>query len=97
MIVSELPSELGRNLTLETNPVRIVDRMEKATRKKVIPLIKVVWDCKGKEKSTWETQAKMKADLPEWFKQFEEEAVLGLDSGTNPYQVGKTCSIPDSC
>ena len=64
MIVSELPSELGRNLTLETNPVRIVDRMEKATRKKVIPLIKVVWDCNGKEESAWETEAKMKADFP---------------------------------
>ena len=93
VIVPELPSELGRNLTLETRPVRIVDRMEKATRKKVIPLIKVVWYCNGKEESTWETEAKMKADFPEWFKQFEEEVMLGLDSGTNPYQVGVTCSI----
>ena len=95
VILPELPSELGKNLTLETSPVRIVDRMEKATRKKIIPMIKVVWDCSGKELSTWETEAKMKADFPRWYSQFENEEVLGLDSRTNPNQVGETCSIPD--
>lgn len=53
VIVSELPSKLRRNLTLEKRPVWIMDMMKKATRKKVIQTIKV----------TWKRKAKMKADF----------------------------------
>ena len=94
VFIPEIPSDLGTNLTLETRPVRIVDRMEKATRNKTTQMIKVIWECNGREETTWETEARKKAEFPEWLKQFEEE-VLGADSRTNPYQVAETCSIPD--
>ena len=95
VIVPEIPSDLGTNLTLETRPVRILDRMEKAMRKKTIQMVKIVWDCSGREEITWETEARMKADYPEWFNQFMDEDALGSDSRTNPLQVGETCRIPD--
>ena len=47
IIIPEIPADLGKNLTLETVPVRIVDRMEKATRKKTIQMIKIIWDYNG--------------------------------------------------
>ena len=71
-----------------------MDRMEKTTRNKTTQMLKVIWESNGREEITWETAARMKAEFPEWMKQFEEE-VLGADSRTNPYQVGETCSIPD--
>ncbi|WZZ87668.1 hypothetical protein YC2023_116247 [Brassica napus] len=95
VIVPEIPSDLGTNLTLETRPVRILDRMEKAMRKKTIQMVKIVWDCSGHEEITWETEARMKADYPEWFNQFMDEDALDSDSRTNPLQVGETCRIPD--
>ncbi|XP_048627572.1 uncharacterized protein LOC125596542 [Brassica napus] len=67
IVIPEIPSDLGTNLTLETRPVRIVDRMEKAMRNKTIQMVKVVWECSGQEQVTWETEMRMKADYPEWF------------------------------
>lgn len=55
IIVHKIPLELGHNLTLDRRPVRIIHRIEKATQKKVIQMIKVVLDCNRKEKVTWET------------------------------------------
>ena len=92
--IPELPSDLGTNLTLKTWPVRIMDRIEKATRNKTTQMLKVIWECNGREEVTWETEARMKAEFPGWMKQFEEES-LGSDSRTNAYQAGETCSIPD--
>ncbi|KAG7533312.1 Zinc finger CCHC-type [Arabidopsis thaliana x Arabidopsis arenosa] len=62
--VEDVPSELKENLTVEANPIRIVDRMEKGTRRKKISMIKVLWDCGGREETTWETENKMMADFP---------------------------------
>ena len=42
IVLSEIPADLGKNQTLETRPVRILDQTEKATRKKTIPMIKVI-------------------------------------------------------
>ncbi|KAF8083001.1 hypothetical protein N665_0797s0001 [Sinapis alba] len=64
-VIPEIPFDLGTNLTLETSPVRIVDRMEKAMRRKTIKMVKVFWDCNGQEQVTWETEARMKADFRE--------------------------------
>ena len=47
VLIPEIPSDLGTNLTFETRPVRIVDRMEKEMRKKTIQMVKVIWDCNG--------------------------------------------------
>ena len=67
VLIPEIPSDLGTNLTLDTRPVRIVDRMEKAMRKKTIQMVKVIWDCNGREETTLEMEAMMKAELPKWF------------------------------
>ena len=95
IVLPEIPADVGKNLTVETRPVRIVDRTEKATRKKTIPMIKVVWDYNGKDAITWETEARMKAEYPEWYGQFVQDETLSVDSRTNPSQVGETCRIPD--
>ena len=70
VLIPEIPSDLGTNLTFEIRPVRIVDTMEKAMRKKTIQMVKVIWDCNGREETTWETEARMKAEFPNWFDQF---------------------------
>ena len=95
IVLPEIPADLGKNLTLETRPVRIVDRTEKAMRKKTVPMIKVVWEFNGKDVITWETEARMKAEYPEWYSQFLPDTTLDLDSRTNPLLVGETCHVPD--
>ncbi|XP_048627495.1 uncharacterized protein LOC125596363 [Brassica napus] len=82
IILPEIPTDLDKNLTLETRPVRIVDRTEKTTRKKTIPMIKVVWEYNGKDVITWETEATMKAEYPEWYDQrWTSDVGAGRDSG----------------
>ena len=93
VFIPEIPSDLGTNLSLETRPVRILDRMEKATRKKTIQMVKVIWDCSGREETTWETEARMKAEFPNWFDQFGLDETHDSDSRTNPLLVGETCNI----
>ena len=53
VLIPEIPSDLGTNLSLETRPVRIVDRMEKSMRKKTIQMVKVIWDYNDREETTW--------------------------------------------
>ncbi|KAF8045973.1 hypothetical protein N665_4159s0001 [Sinapis alba] len=90
----EIPTDLCKNLTLELRPVRIVDRMEKATRKKTIQMVKVIWYCNGREETTWETKARMTADFPKWFDKFLDKEIFDSNSRTNPFQVGETCHTP---
>ena len=54
---------------------------------------KVVWDYNGKDVITWETEARMKAEYPEWYGQFVQDETLIIDSRTNPSQVGETCHV----
>ena len=95
IVLPEIPADLGKNLTLETRPVRIVDRTEKAMRKKTVPMTKLVWEFNGKDVITWETEARMKAEYPEWYSQFLPDRTLDLDSRTNPLLVGESCHVPD--
>ena len=95
IVLPEIPTDLGKNLTIETRPVRIVDRTEKATRKKTIPMIKVVWDYNGKDVVTWETEGRMKAEYPEWYGQFVQGETPSTDSRTNLLLVKETCSVAD--
>ena len=48
-------------------PLRIVDRKEHVLRRKVIPLVKVVWSFHGEEEATWETEEEMKKAYPHLF------------------------------
>ena len=94
IVLPEIPADLGKNLTLETRPVRIVDQTEKAMRKKTVPMIKVVWEFNGKDVITLETEARMKVEYPEWYDQFLPDTTLDLDSRTNPLLMGETCHVP---
>ena len=91
----EIPADIGKNLTLETRPVRIVDRSEKAMRKKMVPMIKVVLDYNGEDLITWEMEERMKAEYLEWYIQFLPEETLNSDSRTNLMLVEETCHVPD--
>ena len=96
IVLPEIPKDLGKNLTLETRPVRIIDRMEKAMRRKTVPMLKIVWEFNGKDIITWETEPKMKAEYPEWYGQYEGGEPSSLNSGTSSFQVGETCHVPSS-
>jgi len=53
-----------------------------------------LWNYGGREKYTWETKNKMKANFLEWFKEMGKDQ-LDADSGTNPIQGGETCNARD--
>lgn len=55
------------NLTFEERPVRILDRQSRALRRKVIPLVKVLWRSQKFEEATWETEESMRLKYPELF------------------------------
>jgi len=96
IVLPEIPKDLGKNLTLETRPVRIIDRMEKAMRRKTVPMLKIIWEFNGKDIITWETEARMNAEYPEWYGQYEGGEPSSLNSGTSSFQVGETCHVPSS-
>ncbi|KAF8082260.1 hypothetical protein N665_0840s0004 [Sinapis alba] len=94
IVEPEIPTDLCKNLTLGLRPVRIVEMIEKSSRIKTIHMVKVIWECNGREETTWETEAKMRVDFPKWFDQFLDKETFDSDSRTNPIQVGETCHTP---
>ena len=73
-MVPEPPSDLRENLTVEGRPVRIIGRKTKPESRKNIKMIQVVWDCDGEEETTWEPEARMKAEFPKWFDKLTEDS-----------------------
>ncbi|MFX5441810.1 hypothetical protein ABTD45_19525, partial [Acinetobacter baumannii] len=63
---------LQPNLTLETRPVRVIERRVKELRRKKIPMMRVLWDCDGVQEETWEPEARMKARFKKWFEKQAE-------------------------
>ncbi|XP_006603152.1 uncharacterized protein [Glycine max] len=59
--------QVKENLTYETQPLRIDDRMVKQLREKEIPLVKVVWGSASGEDATWELEGKMRDAYPTLF------------------------------
>ncbi|XP_048491898.1 uncharacterized protein LOC125493114 [Beta vulgaris subsp. vulgaris] len=55
------------NMTFEERPVQILDRQNRALRRKVIPLVKVLWRSQKYEEATWETGESMRLKYPELF------------------------------
>ncbi|XP_010506868.1 PREDICTED: uncharacterized protein LOC104783406 [Camelina sativa] len=93
-VVEDVPPELRENLIVKATPIRIIDRMVKGLRRKNINMVKILWSCGERDEATWETQNKMKANYPKWFKEMGEYQ-LEPDSGTNPFQGGDTCNARD--
>ena len=51
-VLRDQPVELKEDLTYEEIPVKIVDRKDQVLRKKVIPLVKVLWMNHDREEAT---------------------------------------------
>ena len=54
-------------MTVETSPMRIVDREIKQLRGKDIALVKVVWGGPADGNVTWELESQMRDSYPELF------------------------------
>ena len=53
--------------TYEEKPIQILDRKEKVLRRKMIPLVKILWQYHGMEEVTWELEASIRERYPELF------------------------------
>ena len=63
--VESLP--VRQDLTIEEQPIQILDRKEKVLRNKTIPLVKVLWRGQNYEEATWEPEAEFRARCPHLF------------------------------
>jgi hypothetical protein len=52
--------EVSGDLTLETKPVKIMDRSEKVLRNKKVPLVRVFWRNSQIEEETWKRESEIK-------------------------------------
>lgn len=50
--VTTIPHDLNLHLTLEAPPVQNLDMMETQTRKKVIKMVLIRWECNGSMERT---------------------------------------------
>ncbi|KAA3460519.1 DNA/RNA polymerases superfamily protein [Gossypium australe] len=59
--------EVNPDLTMEEEPVQILDRDVKVLRRKSVPLVKVLWRNHGVEEATWEPEDMMRQQYPQLF------------------------------
>jgi uncharacterized protein Smg (DUF494 family) len=50
------PLQIRKNMTYEETLVKVLDRKEQELRTKKIPLVKVLWNNHGIEKTSWELE-----------------------------------------
>ena len=55
------------DLSYVEQPVKILDRKERGTRRKVIKMYKVQWNHHTEEEATWETESYLNQNLPGFF------------------------------
>ena len=53
--------------TFEKGPVRIMDSRDQVLRRKIVRLVKVLWQQRGVEEATWEREETMRATYPSSF------------------------------
>jgi hypothetical protein len=58
---------LGKDLTHQEYPVKILDTSEKVTRNNRYKMCKVQWSNRTEEDVTWEKEDQLKAQFPEIF------------------------------
>jgi hypothetical protein len=56
--------EVREDLTMEVQPVQIMDRSIKELRNKKVPLVKVLWRNSQIEEETWESESEMMMKYP---------------------------------
>lgn len=59
--------DLNEDASFEERPIKIMDRREKNLRGKVIHLVRVLWQHRGVEESTWEREDAIRANYPQLF------------------------------
>ena len=60
--------EVDTDGTFEEEPVCIVDSRDQVLRRKTVKLVKVLWQHRGVEESTWECEDTMRATYPFLFR-----------------------------
>jgi hypothetical protein len=58
-ILPQIPMEVREDLTMEIQPVQIMDRSIKELRNKKVSLVKVLWRNSQIEEETWERESEM--------------------------------------
>jgi hypothetical protein len=66
-VLPPVPMEVKEDLTLETRPVKIMDRSEKTLRNKRVSLVRVLWRNSQIEEETWERESEIKEKYPHLF------------------------------
>jgi hypothetical protein len=69
---------VGKDLTYEEYPVKILDTSEKVTRNNRHKMCKVQWSNHTEEEATWEKEDQLKAEFPNIFSNLSESR--GRDS-----------------
>ena len=59
-VLDPKPSDLDENLSYEEQPIRILDRKVRSTRRKDITMVKVLWSDHRSQEATWETEDSMR-------------------------------------
>jgi hypothetical protein len=65
MLLEELT--IGKDLTYQEYPVKILDTSEKVTRSNRYKMCKVQWSNHTKDEATWEKEDQLKAEFPDIF------------------------------
>ena len=60
--------EVDTNVTFEEGPVCIIDSRDQVLQRKTVRLVRVLWQHRGVEKSTWERKDTMRATYPFLFR-----------------------------
>ena len=63
-ILKSLPVQLREDLNFELQPVQILDQQDKVLRRKIIPMVKVLWRSDRVEEETWEPEAALRKQYP---------------------------------
>jgi len=66
-VLPPIPMEVKEDLTLETRPIKIMDRSEKTLRNKRVSLVRVLWRNSQIEEETWERELEIKEKYPHLF------------------------------
>jgi hypothetical protein len=63
---------VGKDLTYQKYPVKILDTLEKVTQNNRYKMSKVQWSNHAEEKATWKKEDQLKAEFPDIFSNLSE-------------------------
>ncbi|GKE26143.1 putative nucleotidyltransferase, ribonuclease H, partial [Tanacetum coccineum] len=62
--------KIREDLSFAEEPEAILDRQERVMRKKIIPLVKILWKNHPAHEATWENEEMMRTNYPHFFSRF---------------------------